>query len=191
MKIQQELWFRVGVMRSPISSWSMILMSIGFGLTFSANIFGYRLASVQTGLSIFGVVLMLIGLVLSIYNTVAYKRELGEPTIETDLIEGEKILKVFPGGRRITRFSASVGKWCITNQRLIYEGSKPGALGSEPDAMIFKLENLVSADIIKAGVLDKYLEAKFASKISDETVHIIGKKLEEIKEAMQSHARAC
>ncbi|UCE95613.1 MAG: hypothetical protein JSV51_07815 [Candidatus Bathyarchaeota archaeon] len=78
----------------------------------------------------------------------------------------------------------------LTNKRMIYEGSKPGPFSSTPDVLSFSLKNFTDAEIVSAGMLDKYLEVRFDTKTSRETVHIVGRKLEKIKEALQEYKTA-
>jgi hypothetical protein len=164
----------------------MLVLSIGFGLILSAEFFfGPRLPPAKLFLYVLGISVEIIGIWLYFRKNREWKREIKKQIIETKLNEGEEILKVFAGGRRITKFKGSIGKWCLTNQRLIYEGSPPTISDSEPETLIFSMENFEGAEIIKRSMFDKYLEVRFVTETNEETVQIWVKKLEELKELLQ------
>jgi hypothetical protein len=174
------------------------MLGVGFGILVGAGAMfaDARLASVQLGMSVVAILFMAAGTGLGIYNSVSYRKEVKRPTIETELQPGEQIVRVFPGGHRITRYSDftgerrtiersvdfALGKWCITDQRLIFEGSKPGGLRPESDTVSVPIKDIVNLEIVKAGALGKFLEATLTSS---EKVQITGRKLEEFRDILQ------
>jgi hypothetical protein len=161
------------------------VVGIALGLILSADFVGYHIPPVRLFLYVFGTFILIIGILLPFRKNREWRREIKKQIIETRLNEGEEILKVLAGGRRLSKFEGSIGKWCLTNQRLIYEGSIPRMFSSKPDNLIFSMENFEGAEIIKRNMFDKYLEVRFATETTKETIHIMTKKIEEIKEALQ------
>lgn len=171
-------------MRSPFDYKSILLLGIGAGIFFGSNLFGYRYP-VQLVVSAIGVLLMVVGLILGIHNTIAFRQELTLPTMETVLEKGEELVRFFPGGHRISKFSGSMGKWYVTNRRLIYEGEKPGAFGSDQDILIFPLKKLVDVKIVEAGRFDKFIEADFKNEGTGKKVQILCRKREDFMNALE------
>jgi hypothetical protein len=139
-------------------------------------------------MTVVGVTLMGIGLVLVVYNSIAYEWEVRGSKIETELEPGEQIKQVFRGGY-MSFYSTPMGKWCITNKRLIFEGVKPGGLfmpKSDRDVTTFPLKTLVRAEIVEKGRFDKFLEVTFKrAQNKTTTVKIVCEKLQEFKDMLE------
>jgi len=173
--------------RTPFDYRFFILLGIGMGIFLGSNMYPpYPVIVVMRSVR---VLFMGAGLILQIYNTIAYRREMKSPTIQTTLQKGEKIIKHFPGGHRSSKFSGSMGKWYITNSRLIYEGEKTGVFGSDQDIIIFQLRDLVDVKIVKAGRLDKFVEATFQKEEATKKVQILCRKRELFIDTLQTAAR--
>lgn len=186
-------------MRSP-SHTSTVLLGIGIGMIIVPYIFqSMNFPSVinmssdawfqyQRIMIILGISFTAAGLIFGFYDTLTYRKELKKPTIKTE--PSEKIVHVSAGFRPIKNERPSQGIWYITDRRLIYEGSKPRLLGSEPESLSFLLDNLTNVEIIKLGMFRKCLEATFMAEsvIGEEVpkkVQIICKNLETFRDKLQ------
>jgi len=148
-----------------------------------------------------GIVLLALGSVWLAILSVTFRRHVANIKMATELEQGEQVLGSFPGGLRYSKSSRSLGKWWVTDRRLIFEGvgtfdrSEPGefqpeleAVSAKVRASTFPLRNLDKLEIVQDGFLDTFIEATFTVKGSQGTVEsligIVGKGLEEIREAI-------
>jgi hypothetical protein len=181
-------------MKSGVSRLGPLVSGIGFGLIVATMVIPQesRFAEAQLAMLVAGTGAVVVGFGLSIYNSLVFRRELKQPTIETKLESDENIIKIFPGGHRNARSSPCVGKWCLTNQRLIFEGSKPAAFDAKKERLSLPLESLISSEIVQAGRFGKYLEATFKKRFPDkdmyDKVQIASQNLESIKSMLEEAA---
>lgn len=138
-------------------------------------------------------------------------------TLGTPLEEGERLIEQVQGGRRLADeekpeglfgFGAfSTGSWYLTNRRLIYEGKikssdlkrsviLPGWMKSEEEAFSYPLNKLRSLDLVDRGtwggkslaVTFQKENASLDQKIREKQVHVVTRRIEELKEAIQRAA---
>lgn len=186
-------------MKRPFDKRAIILQGIGVGLivgsfSFPTPAFFYEL--------LLGTVCIGLGFGWLALSSVTFRRYVEKIEMATELQSGEQVLKAFSGGLRYSKSSRSLGKWWITDRRLIFEAvgtfdrSEPGEFQPESESvsakvrgLTFRLGDLEKVEIVQDGFLDTFIEATFAAKTSKGTVEncigICGKELENIQQIIR------
>lgn len=189
-------------MKKPFDKRAIILQGVGVGVVassyfFPAPFFLYELLA--------GITCIVLGFAWLAFDSVTFRRQVEKASMATQLEPGEQVLRAFSGGLRYSKSSRSLGKWWITDRRLIFEGvgtfdrSEPGEFQPESEsvsakvrALTFPLSDLDKAEIVQDGFLDVFIEATFATKTSRGTVEsyigIFGRRLEDILEIIREAA---
>jgi parallel beta-helix repeat protein len=146
---------------------------------------------------------IIIGIVI---GTVLTVNRIRPKPLRTHLENGEFVIREFHGGRGIAneekkglfrQGTISLGRWYVTNRRLIYEGKIeypevkraiifPLWTKKEPDIHSYTLNEMKNIEITDKGIWHgKYVEATFKSDKENRHVQILTRKKEEFVKAVQ------